>query len=151
MSSASVCFATTPLSQPAELTAWSVTVLPPARDRLPTTVNWSRYGSSGLRIGVISRSPAAFGVQKFIGAPFGKYTAPNRCGGFAGVWARADSAGTIDSRNGKASVVPMPRSMVRRDNALFVTNMVSSFELSVRGLRLLPHLEGRALHDPQHD
>src|SRR5262245_32607099 len=93
----------------------------------------------------MSRSPAAFGVQKFIGAPFGKYTAPNRCGGFAGVCASAERAGTIDSRNGNASVVPTPRSMVRRDSALFVTNMVTSL------LRFPPHLEWRALRDPQHD
>ena len=76
---------------------------------------------------MISRSPPdAFGIQKFIGAPFGKYTAPNRCGGFAGVCASAENAGAIDSRNGSASVVPIPRSIVRRDSARFVTNMIPS-------------------------
>src|SRR5689334_10008108 len=53
-------------------------------------------------------------------------------------------AGTIDSRSGSASVVPMPRRIVRRDSALFVTNIVSSLDRS-----LPAHLKRRALHDPE--
>ena len=58
-----------------------------------------------------------------MGAPFGKYMAPNRSGGRARRLRQRLEAGTIDSRNGSASVVPMPRSIVRRGNARFVMNM----------------------------
>ena len=43
--------------------------------------------------------------------------------------ARPESAGTIASRNGSASVAPMPRSNVRRANAFFVMNIASSRHL----------------------
>ena len=70
-SSASVCLATTPLSQPAELTAWSVAFTPPARDRLPTTFIWLWNFASGARMGVISSAPAALGIQCAIVEPLG--------------------------------------------------------------------------------
>jgi hypothetical protein len=35
-------------------------------------------------------------------------------------------AGTIDSRNGSATVTPAPRRNVRRDNDLFVMNMAAA-------------------------
>src|SRR6266851_3010006 len=36
----------------------------------------------------------------------------------------AERAGAIASRNGNATVAPMARSKVRRDNAFFVTNII---------------------------
>src|SRR5687767_5553795 len=148
MSCASVCLATTPLNQPAELTAWSVAFLPPARERLPITVTESRCGASGVRIGVISSSPAALGIQLVvgelpIGAPLGTYTAPKRSGAPARCWPRAN-AGVMASRNGSASAVPSPRRTVRRDNAVFVTNIEAP--LGCLG-NLLSHPERHALHD----
>ena len=46
--------------------------------------------------------------------------------GLAGVCARAESAGTIASRNGNATVTPMPRRNVRLGSDFFVTIMASS-------------------------
>src|SRR5436190_21894719 len=117
MSSASVCLARAPVSQPAELTAWSLEFFPPARDRLPTTVIWLRNGSNGLRIGVISRVPSVvFGVQLSMTQPLGRYTPPKRRGGWAEDCASGVMAGAIDSRKGRATAAPIPRRNVRRGN-----------------------------------
>src|SRR6185295_409516 len=82
-----------------------------------------------------------------MGQPFGMYTAPKRSG--ATVAARALSAGTIDSRNGSASVAPSPRSTVRRGSDFLVTNIGSLF--SVRRGLLRPHLKRSAHGDAEHD
>src|SRR5438128_7889799 len=65
----------------------------------------------------------------------------------------ADNAGTIASRNGSATVAPIPRRKVRRSNAFFMTNLISPL-LTLRRFRLrrqlcLAHLERSALHDAQ--
>jgi hypothetical protein len=44
----------------------------------------------------------------------------------ASVFARTDRAGIIESRNGSATVAPIPRSTVRRDKCFLVKNMLSS-------------------------
>jgi hypothetical protein len=48
---------------------------------------------------------------------------PKRRGAAAADCAGAANAGTIDSRNGRASDAPIPRSTVRRDSDIFVTNI----------------------------
>src|SRR5687768_398124 len=75
--------------------------------------------------------------------PLGWYTTPRRLTGAAAVFCRAVSAGTMASSSGSATVVPRPRSTVRRDRALRVTIMRTTS--SPRS----PHLERRALHDRQ--
>src|SRR4051812_19086180 len=51
--------------------------------------------------------------------PFGTYTTPRRLSGLPAVLASAESAGTIPSRSGSASVAPSPRNTARRGIALF--------------------------------
>ena len=55
--------------------------------------------------------------------PFGTYITPKRFTGLDAVFAMADSAGIMLSRNGRASVAPMPRSTVRRGIAFFEMNI----------------------------
>jgi hypothetical protein len=78
-------------------------------------------------MGVIpSAPPAGCGIQCAIVAPFGKYTAPKRNAGLACALAIGVSAGTIDSRNGSASVVPRPWRKTRRGSDFFVMNIERS-------------------------
>src|SRR5262245_39194319 len=61
---------------------------------------------------------------------------PSRGVGFAA----AESAGTMASKNGRASVAPAPRRKVLRDNAFFVTNiLLSLFAPKVAIESVLPH------------
>jgi hypothetical protein len=70
------------------------------------------YCSSGFRMRGNSPSvPSYSGFQPFMMMPLGTYTNAMRTGGFV-VVAEA-SAGTIASRNGSATAVPMPRRNVR--------------------------------------
>ena len=66
--------------------------------------------------------------------PFGTYTTPKRFTGAAAVRARAESAGTMLSSSGSASVAPMPRRTVRRGMAFFAMNIVRSLPLTTRPL-----------------
>src|SRR5882724_5968276 len=50
---------------------------------------------------------------------------PSRLFGLAAVLFKGVCAGTIDSRNGNATVTPAPRRNVRRERDFFVMNMVS--------------------------
>ena len=51
--------------------------------------------------------------------PFGTYMTPNRLTGLAAVFCMAESAGTMLSSSGSASIAPMPRRTVRRGIAFF--------------------------------
>ena len=51
--------------------------------------------------------------------PFGTYITPKRLIGLAAVFCSADSAGTMLSSSGNASIAPRPRSTVRRGIAFF--------------------------------
>src|SRR4029453_260315 len=89
-----------------------------------TMVNESLNDSSGFRIGENSKLlPTVVGAQYPGRSPSGTKTAPKRRTGAAAVPASAVRAGTIESRNGKAIVAPMPRKTVRRDNDSFVMNI----------------------------
>src|SRR5436190_15706224 len=67
--------------------------------------------------------------------------------GLAAVWADGVAAGTIDSRNGSATLAPTPCRNVRRDTCFFMMNMTRLLSSA-----LLPlHLKRRALDDPQDD
>jgi hypothetical protein len=59
-------------------------------------------------------------VLAFIATPFGMYTKPSRRMGAAAVLAVVDSAGTIASNRGNATVAPMPRKKVRRRSTVLV-------------------------------
>ncbi len=135
-SSASVRFGHTPVRNPAALTAWSPTWLPGCeRVRLVTTTAESANGSSGLRMGVNSKpAPTFSGIHWSTMAPFGMYTAPNRGAGAAAVFAVAVKAGTMASRNGSATVAPMPRRNVRRGK--------DSLEMNIAGSTSPPHRGG---------
>src|SRR5436190_23204263 len=63
--------------------------------------------------------------------PFGTYTTPKRFTGLAEVLARAESAGTMLSRSGSASVAPMPRRTVRRGMAFLAMNIRHSLVLDL--------------------
>src|SRR5437867_8473220 len=63
--------------------------------------------------------------------PFGTYTTPKRFTGLAEVLARAESAGTMLSRSGSASVAPMPRRTVRRGMAFLAMNIRHSLTLDL--------------------
>src|ERR1700736_4316074 len=79
--------------------------------------------------------------------PLGTYITPNRFTGLAAVFAMADSAGTMLSRNGNASVAPMPRSTVRRGIAFLEINiaLLLFFRHAKRWPALdRPHAERRA-------
>src|SRR5688572_1015982 len=120
-SSASVRLGALPVSQVPLLTAW---VPAGGRSIFETTVIESRKDSIGFRIGLNSKpTPRVAGVQWLGRSPIGTKMAPNRRVGAPAVLTVAVSAGTIASSNGSARVAPIPRSIVRRDNALFVTNM----------------------------
>src|SRR4051812_8884971 len=67
--------------------------------------------------------PVAFGVQYASAEPIGTYTNPRRETGAAALAAAADSAGTIASRNGSATVAPSPRRNVRLGNDILEINM----------------------------
>src|SRR6266540_7101338 len=80
----------------------------------------------------------------------------------AAVFAHAVCAGTIASRNGSATVAPMPPRTVRREMCFFVMNMsdlLSSFAFRGRGrvrvgrrrARSTAHLKWRALHDAKNE
>src|SRR5687768_8532200 len=102
-----------------------------------TTVIESRKDSIGFRIGLNSKpTPLVAGVQWLGRSPIGTKMAPNRRVGAPAVLTVAVSAGTIASSSGSARVAPIPRSIVRRDKALFVTIMPD-----LRGL--WPMAEGR--------
>src|SRR5258706_14847054 len=97
----------------------------------------------------------------------------SRLFGFAAVLLNGVCAGTIDSKNGNATVTPAPRRNVRRERCFFVINMVTLLELSnnhrdTKALRrvrtsvplclcgyypclLHLHLKRRALHDPYYE
>ena len=59
--------------------------------------------------------------------PFGTYMTPNRLMGLAAVFCSAESAGTMLSSSGSASIAPMPRSTVRRGIAFFAMIIVAPF------------------------
>src|ERR1700730_5256050 len=71
--------------------------------------------------------------------PLGTYITPNRFTGLAAVFAMADSAGTMLSRNGNASVAPMPRNTVRRGIAFLEINI--ALPLFCRDANRLPALD----------
>src|SRR5678815_528828 len=115
---------------------------------------WSRWASSGWRIGVNSKpEPVVAGVNLDITAPWGIYTNPSLCKGAAAVLDCAVRAGIMESSSGRASVVPTPFSKVRRDRCVLVTNLMvpaSSINAALTftiGSGL--HLERGAHHDPQ--
>ena len=96
----------------------------PALSRPLTTVNCFRKGARGCMIGVISKpAPVVFGVQFSMTMPIGTYIAAKRMIGSAAVLPTAVKAGTMPSSRGNASVVPIPRSTVRRLMAFFVMNI----------------------------
>ena len=66
--------------------------------------------------------------------PFGTYMTPNRLIGFAAVFAMADSAGTMLSSSGNASIAPMPRNTVRRGIA-FLEMIIPSLLFILRDAR----------------
>src|SRR5215831_18740001 len=68
--------------------------------------------------------------------------------GAAAVNRSGRSAGTIDSRNGSASVTPAPRRNVRRGMCFLVTNTSASL---VRHVGLDSHLKLRAPDDAEDD
>ena len=120
-SSASVRFGAAPVSHVPVLTAC---VPADGRSMFETTVTASRNDSSGLRIGLNSKlAPVVVGVQWLGRSPIGTKMAPNRRVGVPAVLTVGVSAGTIASSSGRASVAPIPRSIVLRDNAFFVTNI----------------------------
>ena len=59
--------------------------------------------------------------------PLGTYMTPNRWIGLAAVFCNAESAGTMLSSSGNASIEPMPRKTVRRGIAFFAMIMASTF------------------------
>ena len=67
--------------------------------------------------------PSCAGVHSRMMEPCGTYTKPNRDVGAAGVCAKAVAAGTMLSSSGSATVMPRPRSTVRRGMAFFVIIM----------------------------
>src|ERR1700694_1321572 len=75
---------------------------------------------------------------------------PRRRTGFAGVAAIAENAGTMASRSGSPSAVPIPRRNVRRGNDIFVMNTAITLTLpcgsSVLSRARPSHLERRARH-----
>src|SRR5262245_5349534 len=80
-----------------------------------------RKASSGLRIrgsSVVS-DPSSGTFQFFMSMPFGTYMKARRTGGFGA----AANAGTIESRNGRATVAPTPFRKVLRGTALPVMIM----------------------------
>src|SRR3954471_4203585 len=113
-----------------------------------------RNGSSGLVMKENSKSfPSCSGLQYPGAAPCGCQMPTNRRTGVAAVNRSGVNAGTIDSRNGSASVTPAPRRNVRRGMNFFETNITSS---SIRRvpqavLRLDAHLKLLALHHRQND
>jgi hypothetical protein len=69
-------------------------------------------------------------------SPIGTNTAPNRGAGCAAVFASAVAAGTIASRNGSASVAPIPLIIVRRDNDFLLMNIsITSKTVVVQAFR----------------
>src|SRR5260221_12938734 len=86
--------------------------------------------------------------------PFGTYITPKRFTGLAAVPASAESAGTMLSRNGSASVAPMPRRTVRRGIAFLEMNIHRSlFFRHAQRLAALSgaHAERRAADDAADD
>src|SRR5262245_59493917 len=75
-------------------------------------------------MGVNSKSgPSVLGVHLSMIAPCGMYTSASRVPEF--VAACAVMAGIIDSRNGNASVAPVPCKNVRRDRCFLVINIAA--------------------------
>src|SRR5262245_14732831 len=128
---------------------------------LLTIVMSSFQGSSGARLPwLISKLlPVAEGAQRFFSIPiFVLPAAPctisihasRVLGLFAAVrdWA---NAGSMESRKGKATVAPIPRSMVRREICFLVMNINVSLFPRRRGCCFsFAHLERGALHNPQY-
>src|SRR5215813_9795453 len=84
--------------------------------------------------------------------PRNRLTAP----GAAAVLLKGVWAGSMDSRKGKAKVVPTPRRNVRRGMCFFVMTITGSFlATSLKLVRVLrsfrPHLKLRALDDAHQD
>src|SRR5204863_10076815 len=76
-------------------------------------------------------APYSTGAHFFMIMPFSPYTTPKRFTGLAEVLARAESAGTMLSRSGSASVAPMPRRTVRRGMAFLAMNIRHSLTLDL--------------------
>src|SRR5215467_6156772 len=114
---------------------------------------YSRYGSSGFRIGENSKpAPSWAGVQRSMIAPCGRYTNPSREVGLAAVFASSVRAGTIASSRGSASAAPAPFRNVRRGRCFLVMNiwvLIRRDDARFRRLHLLH--ERRALHDAEYD
>src|SRR6266516_6568193 len=62
--------------------------------------------------------------------PLGTYMTPNRLNGLAAVFCSAESAGTMLSNSGNASIDPRPRKTVRRGIAFFEMIIAGSFQWS---------------------
>src|SRR5580704_13186016 len=89
--------------------------------RPPSTVRFSRKGSSGFKTGVNSKfAPVAVGWKLGGYTPFGTSKNASRLTGLGA----AVSAGIMESSRGRAMIAPDPRKKVRRGNAFFVMNIV---------------------------
>src|SRR5678815_4293444 len=102
--------------------------------RLLRTMRSWRNGASGASVdGSSNAVPSAAGVHWFMTMPFGTYITPNLVMGFAAVFCKAVSDGTIASRRGNASDAPRPRNIARRGIAFLVMNMPCSYGAVVYG------------------
>src|SRR4029434_742031 len=90
-------------------------------------------------------APSVGGVQPCMIMPLGTYITPKRLTGFAALLPTAVNAGTMPSSNGSASVAPIPRSILRRDNAFLVIIIRLAPTLSLS--RNDAHRERLASHD----
>ena len=82
--------------------------------------------------------------------PLGTYMTPKRFVGFAAVFCSAESAGTMLSSSGSATIDPRPRSTVRRGIAFFVQIIVFLLEQAAerRSLRESLKYKVRSSPDP---
>src|SRR5581483_7848165 len=95
----------------------------------------SLKGSRQRRIdGSLPSGPASRGFQDSRTVPPVTVTIPMRSGGLTG------AASDTDSRNGRASIAPAPRSTSRRVNSMLILR-----------LAVLTVPEREALHDSDHD
>ena len=96
-----------------------------------TMVRCWRSGSSGWRIGVISKlAPVCGGDHRSMTAPCGNPMKAKRFGAEpAAVCAHAVAAGFIASRSGSAMLAPTPFNTARRETCFLKTYMCSPFSV----------------------
>ena len=143
MSAPEVFFGWIPVRKLDAARAWSPAPSPKARPLLcvsPDRTKMSfRWASKGFKIRVNSKlGPSEAGVHASWITPFGMYTNAKRRGALPTDCRGAPKAGTIASRNGRATTAPAPRKSVRRFRWVLKSTETYPIQATIRLRAVIP-------------